>query len=370
MEELQDAIEDAQYVNAIASQDDGPRPVLAWEVPSEEELAQWKKRIRDSPADETLGEPFGLDWTLSSAIGLFLFSSFLKDDCNDYVRINFCEEVIRWKRLRGRNRIERAKQIIDKYLKPPTKEKETGKLILPKKTEIVEYDLARPVPQIGAEDIQALCAANLDESNCESCVGINGSVLQQINAIMAELEVTRMPGGAAQDPASSIASLSLEEEPLSREDNIIPGATKQPEESKDSFGDSRQQDPDDLKQKQEPKQNPNNTQNVEEPKAGPGRDEWLQKQLSAMNIDHRQSRARKYLPDDLFDRAESIVMESQRRQYWDRFNESEQHKKMDNFHWYRDRGVIPEDFFILRVLGRGGFGLVTGKNFDFFHFPS
>ena len=33
MEELQDAIEDAQYVNAISNVDDGPRPVLPWPRP-------------------------------------------------------------------------------------------------------------------------------------------------------------------------------------------------------------------------------------------------------------------------------------------------------------------------------------------------
>jgi hypothetical protein len=80
-----------------------------------------------------------------------------------------------------------------------------------------------------------------------------------------------------------------------------------------------------------------------------------------MNIDRRQSRARKYLPDSLFDKAEAIVIESLRRQYWGAFTESEYYKKMDNFHWYKDQPVVPEDFFILRVLGRGGFGLVTGE---------
>jgi hypothetical protein len=29
--------------------------------------------------------------------------------------------------------------------------------------------------------------------------------------------------------------------------------------------------------------------------------------------------------------------------------------------WHRDRKVADDDFFLMRVLGRGGFGLVTGK---------
>lgn len=313
MEELQDAIEDAQYVNAISSQDDGPRPVLAWDTPTEEQLAQWKKRIRDGAVDETLGEPFGLDWTLSSAIGLFLFSSFLKDDCNDYLRINFSEEVIRWKRLRGRNRISRAKDIISMYLKPPKKDETTGESILPDKAEIDEYELARTPPQIGTDDIEALCAANLDESNSQSCIGLKGPVLAEIDNAMAQLETSEKIV-AEQDPDNSMAS------------DMPPPEQEKPAGS-----------------------------------AGPTLSNSLSIRLSMMNIDRRQTRARKYLPDNLFDRAEAIVIETLRRQYWDIFKESEQHKKMDNFHWYRDRTVVPEDFFILRVLGRGGFGLVTGE---------
>lgn len=116
----------------MSSQDDGPRPVLAWDTPTEEQLAQWKKRIHNGPVDETLGEPFGLDWTLSSAIGLFLFYSLHKDDCDDYLRINFSEEVIRWKRLRGRNRVSRAKDVISTYFKPPKNDETTAESILPR----------------------------------------------------------------------------------------------------------------------------------------------------------------------------------------------------------------------------------------------
>eukprot|EP00568_Trieres_chinensis_P014499 CAMPEP_0183325702 /NCGR_PEP_ID=MMETSP0160_2-20130417/80212_1 /TAXON_ID=2839 ORGANISM="Odontella Sinensis, Strain Grunow 1884" /NCGR_SAMPLE_ID=MMETSP0160_2 /ASSEMBLY_ACC=CAM_ASM_000250 /LENGTH=57 /DNA_ID=CAMNT_0025493529 /DNA_START=127 /DNA_END=296 /DNA_ORIENTATION=- len=46
MEELQDAIEDAQYVNAISNVEDGPRPVIPWEKPTEEQIAEWKDRLR------------------------------------------------------------------------------------------------------------------------------------------------------------------------------------------------------------------------------------------------------------------------------------------------------------------------------------
>ena len=329
MEELQDAIEDAQYVNAISSQEDGPRPVLAWDVATEEQMTQWKRNVmRDTTRGDVV--PFGLDWTLSSAIGMFLFSSFLMDDCNDYLRINFAEEVIRWKKLRGRHRIEKAKDIISIYLQPLKKDETTGQVILPRKTEIDEYDLARPIPQIGTEDIELLCDANMDESNSESCIGLKGSVLMEIDNVMEGLEHKgenhQTLVGVAKDP-------DKKESACPETDNISYPV-------KDDTANDNDKD-----------QNASNN-----PKLNA-----LKKQLSALNIDRRQSRARKYLPDGLFDKAEAIVMESLRRQYWDAFTQSEKYKKMDNFHWYRDRRVVPEDFFILRVLGRGGFGLVTGE---------
>lgn len=339
MEELQDAIEDAQYVNAISSQDDGPRPVLPWNTATEEELATWKQQMlsRDKNA-------FGLDWTLSSAIGMFLFSAFLKDDCHDYVRINFSEQVMRWKKLRGRHRIDKAKDIIDAYLTIPRIDQE-GNVKLPRKTQIDEYDLARSVPSISANEIAALYETNYDESNTESIVGLKGSILQEINVIMENLE---------KKPTSE-SNTSKADSAQDEQSDKMEAAT--PDEKEANDPEKEETTTTDKHATSTPNKEDENTNSV---RTDP-RFEALRKQLSAMNIDRRQSRARKYLPDDLFDKAEAIVMESLRKQYWDAFTESEKYKKMDNFHWYKDKRVVPEDFFILRVLGRGGFGLVTGE---------
>lgn len=53
MEELQDAIEDAQYVSAISSVEDGPRPVLPWPDPEEEDLAAWKAKVLSKYEEDT-----------------------------------------------------------------------------------------------------------------------------------------------------------------------------------------------------------------------------------------------------------------------------------------------------------------------------
>ena len=107
MEELQDAIEDAQYVNAINTQDDGPRPVLPWETPTSDEAFQnWSKTKR-----------WDLDSFLEqSAIAYFLFSSYIKTRHADYLRINFCEDVLRFKKMRGRSRRKQAQAILEHYI--------------------------------------------------------------------------------------------------------------------------------------------------------------------------------------------------------------------------------------------------------------
>ena len=95
MEELQDAIEDAQYVTAISSVEDGPRPMVVWEIPNEAQLAEWKERVKvlnakkkDSPL---LPTPFEFEWTLSHALGLFLFSAYLKESVGSRLEGDFVQ---------------------------------------------------------------------------------------------------------------------------------------------------------------------------------------------------------------------------------------------------------------------------------------
>jgi hypothetical protein len=155
MEELADAIEDAQYVNAIATQDDGPRPVLRWEKPTEVELEAWEKAIwsrytaststastcltnnstesdshnnnnnnNNDPAAAAASfsspaVPFSLEWTCQQQIGYFLFSQYVKQVHGDYPRMNFSEDVCRFLRLPANSQAARfllAVQMTRHYL--------------------------------------------------------------------------------------------------------------------------------------------------------------------------------------------------------------------------------------------------------------
>ena len=340
MEELQDAIEDAQYVNAISSVEDGPRPVLQWEIPTEEQLASWKeskKKAGGSPA------PFEFEWTLSHPLGFFLFSAYLKEVCHEYVLINFMEEVARWKSTQGRFRAEKTSFIASNYLlspkiaekdnnntasgqthatseestagegeatpeaAPPPAESAEGvyKFELPPKTEITEHDLCREPVELSAEERKELCTKNSDPS--KNCIAVGGEVLQ---TILRKIDKLRNTPGYDSLPAFSCHG----------------------KKGGDSDGNSSSDD------------NPSSDSSAKSSERT--------RVLSLMSND---------LPQNLFDSAEVIVAENVREKHWAGFEGSEYYTKLLNFLWFRDKKVVEEDFFVMRVLGRGGFGLVTGK---------
>lgn len=412
MEELQDAIEDAQYVNAISTQEDGPRPVIPWELPDEEQLAKWeeeeKKRILDNPKYKY--DAFEFDWALSSPIGLFLFSSFVKTCKDDYVRMNFIEDICRFRKFRGGNeKYSAATKIFKTYLRTPEYEKETGELIKPKRVEIDEYDLERIAPSLGItkEELEILYSLNLEKKkvvvtndtenatttegnggnqpegqgdaaskkedaeekmnveNSESTneevgekpkchVGVNGPILGEIFQEMRACERRHLKSTERSESLSTIQgnpsrrnkeTKELEDgtKGTTEEGTAATSATTTPEnemlsnngaETKKSVSDSA------LIVKQTLDLDPHTTS------------------LRKLTLRFK-SPTNSTIPTNLFDKIDILVVESLRRDYWDDFRQSEQYKKIKNFLWYEDRAVEPDDFFVMRVLGRGGFGLVT-----------
>jgi hypothetical protein len=70
MEELQDAIEDAQYINAM--QDDTPRPTKEWRFPSVETVEGYVAKLSDTRPMYV--RPEGV---CSGSLGLFMVSVFV-----------------------------------------------------------------------------------------------------------------------------------------------------------------------------------------------------------------------------------------------------------------------------------------------------
>eukprot|EP00957_Ditylum_brightwellii_P020087 1515493-Ditylum_brightwellii.AAC.1 len=57
--------------------EEGPWPVLAWEIPSKEAIAEWSGERKCA----------------STMMGRTGWKAYLKEKCDDYVRINFVEEL-------------------------------------------------------------------------------------------------------------------------------------------------------------------------------------------------------------------------------------------------------------------------------------
>lgn len=417
MEELQDAIEDAQYVNAIATQEEGPRPVLSWDIPTEEQLVEWEQRVRaksrhhsrtggsssnskaaslpDSNSNSIHNhshshkqpEPFSCDWYLTSAISLYLFSAYLKEECNDYLRINFIEEVLRWRKLRGKHRVERAKKIVQVYLKELPVDDVTGTQVLPEKTQIDEYDLSRSDPiKLEPAELQRLEDLSWDPNKTTNCLGLKGVVVEELLSTIRTVEKA-MPSGrrshptvktdqAAMTSASASVSASVtgaEEQPPKEQSSSNPAAAEEAAATAASITVANRAS--DLTTKSAPvNANVSVTSAEDAASVASGssapplsqQDLALRKQMekySSLRELTQSYRAKSdaFLPNSVFDKIDALVIESLRKEYWAGFTQSEQFKKLRNFLWFQDRRVVPDDFFTMRVLGRGGFGSVIGK---------
>lgn len=85
MEELQDAIEDAQYMNAM--HDGIPRPTKAWKKVSPEEVQQYVKTVQQNNP-----KALDLDTVCEGSLGFYYFIKFVHE--NDSVQYgNFLQDV-------------------------------------------------------------------------------------------------------------------------------------------------------------------------------------------------------------------------------------------------------------------------------------
>ena len=91
MEELQDAIEDAQYVNAMS--DEGPKPSKEWPYPTKEELGSWKGQ--KGP------EFFKVETLCEMSMPLYMLSRYIKEETIHGAEMLFIEDCCRYRRLYG-----------------------------------------------------------------------------------------------------------------------------------------------------------------------------------------------------------------------------------------------------------------------------
>eukprot|EP00957_Ditylum_brightwellii_P118631 9048539-Ditylum_brightwellii.AAC.1 len=111
--------------------EEGPWPVLAWEIPSKEVATEWREKVCKHNDGEN--RPEGV--------------AYLKEKCNDYVRINFVKEVPQWRiNCSWSKKMERARTLVTAYFMLREIDKTTGKPTLWPKTEIEENELKQKLP--------------------------------------------------------------------------------------------------------------------------------------------------------------------------------------------------------------------------------
>ena len=418
MEELQDAIEDAQYVSAIASVEDGPRPVLPWDIPEKEDLIKWKEDVvknhgeslekserRKKKAVESgstrklalfkqeakITIPFEFEWTLDHALGFFLFSAYLKESVGEHVEINFMEEVVRWKNTRGRFRAEKTSFIVNKYLEdlpeglvreykpavitPPPPGSDVGSADSGAGGEEGEGGMKNESGGAGGEKATDI-AASAHSKSSSAPPSANGKSDDQLGGTTSS-SVDPSKNAAPLPPKSQINEYDLRRPPTSlshEEVEEIRGHSSDPTKNVIGVGgkvletimsrvDKLQKSPgyNSLPEVNEHTEENNGLSPFPSPPSSTseGGDGSLEKskKRSIRNL----SMISNELPQHLFDEAELIVAENLRERYWVGFQSSSYHAKLLNFLWFQDRTVVEEDFFVMRVLGRGGFGLVTGE---------
>jgi beta-adrenergic-receptor kinase len=328
MEELQDALEDAQYVNAINLKE-GPRPIAAWDDPSEDVLQEWKnqkiKEWTETLKDkEEFPKPFTFEWVLQSALGFFMFAAFVKDSEDHYFHMNFIEEILRWRKSVGSNRGNQIRAIYELCRSVPPRDKETGKLEFPKQRKRRENDLEYCFrgTKLSNDELGTLSSDCLDNDNRDSSIGIKGKVLNDI--------------------VTAIEALFLPEDETLEEDHFEI-STHSSEYSKMSA--------------RKIKSDKNNESLCETHDESNG----VSTSSFDFNLYITRSSIRNFcnLNETVFDVAEQIIIRCLHQQYWSSFQNSSEWIKLMNYLWHQDQKVKEEDFFLMRVLGRGGFGLVN-----------
>ncbi len=280
-------------------------------------------------------EPFTYEWVLSTSLGFFMFSSFIKDNTNDYAQLNFIEENMRWRYLRGRSRGYKLKRIYKRYLSPAGIDPETKAIKVPPLSHIDECDLEYIVrgEKFTAEELAQHMRENIDPNFTKCCIGIDGPLRNEVTKTLEELVST---GSTIFTENYSIDDFSMQTS-LSSNSGKNYGIGSENWEVQEHSPDTAKNSDEDGKVNSSAATETMNTQ---------------RKTL--------RSRALCKAPDDIFDKIEQIVVESIRLRHWKNFKDSGEYSKLLTYLWHSDKKVTDEDFFLMRVLGRGGFGLVTG----------
>ena len=222
-------------------------------------------------------------------------------------------------------------RLVNRYL---TKTEETKP---PSKTEIHECDLSRITSKPGLDLLkEENFQQAMDYPTCsESFVGLKGNTREEVCRNWLQQEKAERQRKTESPARTTAVEAAMQEEKEGRNEVENGGDTAESQRAEESG-------------------EPRNSIS--------GSTASMQTTESMRSLTQKFKSSKSILRDDVFDIAEALVMESIKKDYWEGFLESEEYAKLKNFMWYGDRRVEQDDFFTMRPLGRGGFGLVTGTS--------
>ncbi|KAG1692141.1 hypothetical protein DVH05_025761 [Phytophthora capsici] len=370
MDELHDAIQDAQYIGAVTNAQRGPS--AAFYNPSANELTQFVDRQERALGSDWLG----LENLLDMPLGFYFFRRFCEAEQHGSRKLDFLVEVTKYRTLQtAEQRAVKAREIWDLFFgnatpesNPNTTRRESGVTVWSPvtrgearlhQTSPVSPATARSTspgtdysstgtnlhsPPVGRPSPTRMSLGCLEELNVASMT-TNGIVFWRKN----ESSVTRA------DVRSLFNTVSTEASPLGVGGEVVQRLTAvfKRNQSESERGDSM------------------NCVRDGSPTAGVSttastvstselNDLGMDTRSESSLTKKRSSSESKISALTLFDELEACVLCSLENYHMKDFRSSAFHKRLIAFLFLQKRRVSEDDFTVLRVLGRGGFGMVNG----------
>ncbi|KAL4102408.1 hypothetical protein PRIC1_006153 [Phytophthora ramorum] len=388
MDELHDAIQDAQYIGAVTNSQRGPS--AAFYNPSANELTQFVDRQERALGSDWLG----LENLLDMPLGFYFFRRFCEAEQHGSRKLDFLVEVTKYRTLQTpEQRAGKAREIWDLFFGSATPgdtnatTRESGVTVWSPvmrgearlhqspispmtATSTSEYStsIAMPggstatgtglnlhSPPVGRPSPTRMSLGCLDELNVASMT-TNGIVFWRKN----ESSVSRA------DVRSVYSSASTEASPVGVGGDVVlrlstvfkrkqfPVGTES--ERGDSMNCVRDGSP---TMAASPTASTVSTSELND-LGMENRPESASSRASNQRIEKRSSLESKISSLPLFDELEACVLCSLEQFHMKDFRSSAFYKRLIAFLFLQKRRVNEEDFTVLRVLGRGGFGMVNG----------
>ncbi|DAZ93205.1 TPA: hypothetical protein N0F65_011746, partial [Lagenidium giganteum] len=366
MDELHDAIQDAQYIGAVTNAHRGPS--AAFYTPSHAELTQYIEK-----QERALGQDWlNLENMLDQPLGSYFFKRFCEAEQHGVVKLMFLVELTKFRSLiEPDQRVAKAKELWEQFcLAGPEFPTNAGAVApgTPGATASGPLPTSLVTPT-GTTSSSAATATSPDGSNEDLNLSTPrnshrvGSIIQNMNVASFTnngivfwkkgQSTVRMADVAAiyRECASETSAIGVGGDVIKRVGTFL--KRKVPANAAKSGQSPRATEmviagaPGEV-----------NVSSSSPPTTSGRGSDSLTKQLSGLKSTSFSEL--RNCPTTLFDELEACVLCSLEQTHLKDFRSSVFHRRFVSFLYLQTRKVCEDDFTVLRVLGRGGFGMVNG----------